>query len=175
VYRGAGRLSYRTKLKNLRDDVAGDAASIERVFTDLAKFCLKEERKTGFLVSQQEVTTHEAEHEVIQQLMDFKLIHVIESDTSAASSRSGRFEAYTLDFALFMEPRLRGLAHIEFWKTDDQRRRRGVREAPNYLLDRARNVMELATEQPTETILEGIETELGIDETAGSVDEGDRV
>ena len=28
---------------------------------------------------------HEREHDIIQQLMDFKLIHVIESDTSAAS------------------------------------------------------------------------------------------
>ena len=63
--------------------------------------------------------------------MDFKLIHVIESDTSAASGRSGRYEAYTLDFALFMEPRLRGIEHIEFWKTDDQRRRVGVERLPS--------------------------------------------
>lgn len=62
--------------------------------------------------------------------MNFKLIHVIEPDTSAASGRQGRFEAYTVDFALFMEPPLRGINHIEFWKTDAQRRRKGVREAP---------------------------------------------
>lgn len=171
VYRGAGRLSYRTKLRNLREDVASDAASIERVFTDLATFCLREERKTGFLVSQQEVTTHEAEHEVIQQLMDFKLIHVIESDTSAASGRTGRFEAYTLDFALFMEPRLRGLTHVEFWKTNDQRHRSGVREAPVYRLERARDVAGVAPEEPTESIIEGIEAVLGSEEAAFADDQ----
>jgi hypothetical protein len=170
IYKGAGRLSYRTKLTNLRDDIGPDSDSIERVFRDLATFCLKEERKTAFLISQTEVTDHEAEHDVIQQLMDFKLIHVIESDTSAASGRTGRFEAYTLDFALFMEPRLRGIEHIEYWRTDDQRRRVGVREAPCYPLERARRVVASDTSgQATETVLEQLEMDIGKGETADSV------
>lgn len=157
VYKGASRLSYRTKLNNLREDVAGDATAIERVFADLATFCLREERKTAFLISQTEVPSHEPEHEVIQQLMDYKLIHVIEPDTSAASGRSGRFEAYTLDFALFMEPRRRNIALVEFWKTDEQRRRMGVREAPYYTLDRARRAMADDTELDTETAIEALQ------------------
>ncbi|MGH2905342.1 MAG: hypothetical protein ACRDKI_01070 [Solirubrobacterales bacterium] len=162
VYKGASRVSYRTKLKQLRDDVAGDADAIEGVLLDLVEFCLKEESKTGFLVSQDEVTTHEAEHEVIQQLMDFKLIHIIESDTSAASGRTGRFEAYTLDFALFMEPRRRGINIVEFWKIDDQRRRIGVREAPAYSLDRvatAKLKPSTKTEQKISAIQEQFEAE----------------
>jgi hypothetical protein len=161
VYRGAGRLSYRTKLKNLREDVAGDSQPIENVFGDLATFCLKEERKTGFLVSQADVREYEAEHEIIQQLMDFKLIHVIESDTSAASGRPGRYEAYTLDFALFMEPRLRNINHVEFWKTDEQRRRRGVREAPHYPLVRAREIVSGPSPESPEEVVEAIEAEVG--------------
>ena len=170
VYKGAGRLSYRTKLTNLRDDIGPEADAIERVFRDLTAFCLKEEKKTGFLISQSEVTDHEAEHDVIQQLMDFKLIHVIESDTSAASGRRGRYEAYTLDFALFMEPRLRGIEHIEFWRTDEQRRRVGVREAPVYPLDRARAVMAAESNgEETEAALEQLEIEVGSAEAADSV------
>jgi hypothetical protein len=75
--------------------------------------CLREKRKTAFLIAQSEAASHPGEHELIQQLLDFKLIHVIEPDTSAASGRTGRCEAYALDFALFMEPRLRGLEHVE--------------------------------------------------------------
>jgi hypothetical protein len=162
VYRGASRNSYRTKLKNLRDDAGWDADGIERVFQDLAQFCLKEEKKTAFLINQTETIDYELEHEVIKQLMDFKLIHVIEPDTSAASGRSGRFEAYTLDFALFMEPRLRGIQHVEFWRVDEGRRRAGVREAPEYSLARVREVMQ--TEgggKTTESVLEEIGTEIG--------------
>ena len=169
VYKGAGRLSYRTKLANLRDDVGADAKAIELVFADLARFCLKEERKTGFLVSQEEVQTHPDEHEIIQQLMDFKLVHIIEPDTSAASGRTGRFEAYTLDFSLFMEPRLRGIKHIEFWKTDEQRRREGVREAPHYSLERAQAAATGDTVDASERVLEDLEREVGIEEAADTL------
>ena len=169
IYKGAGRLSYRNKLANLRDDAGEDAKAIELVFADLARFCLKEERKTGFLISQDEVQTHPDEHEIIQQLMDFKLVHIIEPDTSAASGRTGRFEAYTLDFSLFMEPRLRGLKHIEFWKTDEQRRREGVREAPHYSLERAKGAANGDTAEASESVLEELEREVGVEESSDTL------
>jgi hypothetical protein len=167
IYKGAGRLAYRNKLANLRKDAGDDASPIERVFTDLATFCLKEEKKTGFLISQEEVMTNPDQHEIIQQLMDFKLIHVIEPDTSAASGRGGRFEAYTLDFSLFMEPRLRGIRHIKFWKTDERRRREGVREAPHYSLARAALAATRAVTEPTETMLEGLQNDIGEESEGG--------
>jgi hypothetical protein len=163
VYKGAGRVSYRTKLKNLREDVGDDAKRIELVFSDLVTFCLKEEKKTGFLISQDEVRSRPDAHEIIQQLMDYKLIHVVEPDTSAASGRSGRFEAYTLDFSLFMEPRLRGIKHIEFWRTDPKRSPAGVREAPTYSLERANRSAEGEATEATEDVLEQLEEEIGQD------------
>jgi hypothetical protein len=173
VYRGAGRVTYRTKLSNLRSDAGADSSTIERVYRVLAEFCLKGKKKTGFLVAQSEVNSHTREHEVIQQLMDFKLIHVIESDTSAVSGRSGRFEAYTLDFALFMEPRLRGVRHIQFWRTDQQRRREGVREAPVYRLDRARDIMQAINEpSDPEALREEIAEAVGVEPSDDSVGGG---
>lgn len=77
VYKGAGRVSYRTKVNHLREDVGLDATPLERVFQDLLTFCLREKRKTAFLIAQTEVTQYSDEHELIQQLMDFKLLHVI--------------------------------------------------------------------------------------------------
>lgn len=142
IYKGAGRLAYQTKLKNLRDDASHDAGGLERLLVDLLHFCLKEKKKTSFLISQEDAQAHPREHEHIQQLMDFKLIHVVEPDTSAASGRPGRYEAYTLDFSLFMEPRRRNIEIIEFWKIDEQRRRTGIREAPVYSLTRAGEVFD---------------------------------
>ena len=137
IYKGAGRLAYQTKLKNIREDAIGDAGGLERLNVDLLKFCLREKKKTAFLISQDEAQQHPREHDLIQQLMDFKLIHVVEPDTSAASGRPGRYEAYTLDFSLFMEPRRRNIEIVEFWKIDENRRRTGIREAPVYPLPRA--------------------------------------
>jgi hypothetical protein len=144
VYRGAGRLAYQNKLRHLREDANGDAGGLERVLVDLMRFCLKEKRKTGFLISQEEAQRNSREHEIIQQLMDFKLIHVVEPDTSAASGRPGRYEAYTLDFSLFMEPRRRNIEIVEFWKRGDDSHRVGVRELPVYPLEQASRVFDNA-------------------------------
>ncbi|MFK7161857.1 hypothetical protein V6U78_12505 [Marinospirillum sp. MEB164] len=141
IWKGASRLSYRTKLNNLKEEGVVDASPLEKLYRDIISFCLKEKRKTAFLVSQEQAQEFPIVHELIQQLMDFKLIHIIEPDTSAASGRKGRFEAYTLDFSLFMEPRIRNVEHVEFWKIDDNRRRVGVREAPNYDLSRAQQAI----------------------------------
>lgn len=142
IWKGASRLSYRTKLNNLKEEASSDSSPLEKVYQDIISFCLREKKKTAFLVSQEQAQKLFSVHELILQLMDFKLIHVVEPDTSAASGRKGRFEAYTLDFSLFMEPRLRNIEHVEFWKVDSERRRLGVREAPDYDLARAQEAID---------------------------------
>ncbi len=142
IWKGASRLSYRTKLNNLKEEASSDSSPLEKVYQDIISFCLREKKKTAFLVSQEQAQKLFSVHELILQLMDFKLIHVVEPDTSAASGRKGRFEAYTLDFSLFMEPRLRNIEHVEFWKVDSERRRVGVREAPDYDLARAQEAID---------------------------------
>lgn len=157
VYRGAARVSYQEKLKNLRSDVGPEASRLEAVFSDLLTFCLREKRKTAFLLSQEDVGKHPAEHDLIEQLMDFKLIHVVAPDTSAASGRAGRYEAYTLDAASFMEPRRRNIEIVEFWQTDDQRRPVHLREAPDYPLSR---IAALRGGERPEVVLEQLDRDL---------------
>ena len=41
-----------------------------------------------------------------------------------------------------MEPRVRNIEHVEFWRVDNDHRRVGVRESPNYDLKRAEEVIE---------------------------------
>jgi hypothetical protein len=138
----AASLSQESKFDDLRDATEGEAPELETLFVVLVRFCLTEKRKTAFLISKDEITTHQAVHELILQLMDFKLIHLVEPSTSAASGRPGRFEAYTLDFAPFMEPRKRNIEIVRFWETDDQRRRVRLREAPVFDLRRAAEAIE---------------------------------
>jgi hypothetical protein len=157
IWKSASSLSYRTKLKNLRDDVFKDADAIENVFRDVMRFCIQEKKKTCFLISQEDAQKLPQIHEIILQLMDFKLIHVIEPDTTAASGRQGRFEAYTLDFSLFMEPRKRNIDIVEFWNYDEGGRRIGVREAPVYELDRAGQAMTSKDNQRTEDLILEVE------------------
>lgn len=174
VYKGAYRMTRRTKLVNLREDVGLDSTPLEHAFQDLLNFCLREKKKTTFLISEEEAQARPAEHETIKQLMDFKLVHVVEPDTSAASGRPGRYEAYTLDFSFFMEPRRRGIEIVEFWEKDENRRRKGLREAPVYPLERLATVATMAPlTEPTEEVIEEIEAETVEPETESLAQEGD--
>jgi hypothetical protein len=67
-----------------------------------------------------------------------------------------------------MEPRLRGIEHVEFWKVDEQRRRKGIREAPHYELKRARGAMERAAAAATVSVVEQIRLDIGSDPTEPS-------
>ena len=69
--------------------------------------------------------------------MDFKLVHLVDPEHVGRIRTPGPVEAYTLDFALFMEPRRRNIEIVRFWETDDQRRRVRLREAPVYDLTAA--------------------------------------
>jgi hypothetical protein len=158
VNKGASQLAWHTKRGGMREDASGDTAGLERLLTDLLAFCLKDERKTAFLIAKDDAQKLPDTFERIQQLMDFKLIHVVEPDTSAASGRGGRFAAYTLDFSFFMEPRRRNIEIVEFWKVDDQRRRRGIREAPVYPFERAQEAYaNTSLPQDPSSLLEEIE------------------
>lgn len=159
VWKAASSFSYQSKLKALRKDVNVEASRLEAVFRDILKFCIEDKKRTCFLISQDEAQKYSNMHELVLQLMDFKLIHVIEPDTSAASGRQGRFEAYTLDFSLFMEPRKRGIQIVEFWKFDEGRRRVGVRESPTYHLERALTAFNSDDEEKTEDLIGRMENE----------------
>lgn len=159
IWKAASSFSYRNKLQNLRTDVSNDSQAIEKVFRNLLQFCLIIKKRTCFLISQEEAQSNPEIHEYILQLMDGKLIHVIEADTSAASNRPGRYEAYTLDFSLFMEPRKRGIEIVEFWNFDQGGRRIGVRESPIYHLNNAVAAIQSDDHIETEILIDSMETE----------------
>lgn len=156
--RAAAALSNETKLKDLRTDAGSEVPALEALFVDVVKFCLTEKRKTAFLVPLEQKAAYADAHELMQQLMDFKLIHLVDPSTSAASGRPGRYEAYTLDFALFMEPRKRNIEIVRFWETDDQRRRVKLREAPVYDLKRAAGIIAQEGDVRAEEAIEIVES-----------------
>lgn len=156
IYRAASSLSYKNKLANLKEDSGFDSVALEKLFSDLVMFCLGQKRKTVFLVNHDDVRAFPVENELLQQLMDFKLIHLVDANTSAASGRSGRYAAYTLDFSIFMEPRRRGVDIVEFWRTDGQRRPVGVRESPDYPLSRAAGAILSGDNLGVEDLLESL-------------------
>jgi hypothetical protein len=182
VWKAAAQVSLQNKRKNLSEDAGVDADALERAFADIITFCLQDKKKTAFLVSRDDADKMVPEYELLQQLMDFKLIHLVVSDISAASGREGRYSAYMLDGSLFMEPRRRKIELVKFWEQDDQRRPLGIREAPVYPLVRIRDVLtsnetgshildsvlERVADEPHDTDATSITSELQITDSDGA-------
>ena len=48
---------------------------------------------------------------------------------------------------------MRNIEHIEFWRTDADRRRLGLREAPDYSLSRAKSAIQAGQYEDIENII----------------------
>ncbi len=108
-------------------------------------------KRTVFLVNKDEIPRNPKNHELVLQLMDFKLIHIIDHNTSSKALKGARFEAYVFDFSIFMEPRRRNIEIVEFWIRDEHREKKGLRDSSILSLEDF-SLSDVATESIEETL-----------------------
>ena len=103
-----------SKREELRRDTLDDNSILESEFRKVRNFCVKHARANIFLVDKDE---NKNRIELIQELMDLRLIHKVSSRVTV-SKRPGRiFEAYMLDLSQYTGSRkMREMKIVEFWK-----------------------------------------------------------
>lgn len=103
-----------SKREELRRDTLDDNSLLETEFRKIRDFCLKRAKANVFLVDKDE---NKNRYELIQELMDLRLIHKVSSRVTV-SKRPGRiFEAYMLDLSQYTGSRkMRDLRIVEFWR-----------------------------------------------------------
>lgn len=129
IWKGAARLLHSTKLPNLKEDSSGNDNEISQMFKYLKDQILDKSKRTVFLVNKDDIPKYHKKHELLLQLMDLKIIHIIDHDTSSKAHKGARFEAFVFDFSIFMEPRRRNIEVIEFWMQDEYRNKKGLRDS----------------------------------------------
>ena len=104
------------KRDELRRDTLDDITPIEEAFQKIRQFCLETNNTNCFLLDKDQ---HSREVELIHELVDLKLIHLVRSRVTL-SARPGRIhEAYMLDLSQYAGARKRReLEMVEFWKSD---------------------------------------------------------
>lgn len=133
----SGRHGYLTKFLNLHDDVGRDeAGTLEFLFYDLRRFCLQELRRTVFLVMKDETVHSPQEYDLLLQLMDFKLIHIVSHDV-LLPDRPGRVTAFALDYSTYSSLPIDEVNVVDFRRMDTGAWSRGITGAPVYPLTRA--------------------------------------
>lgn len=98
------------KLDELEEDAAstGDESSaILAGLREVRKFCIEEKNATYFRVDFRDKDKHKQEYSLMEQLMDLRLIHMIEPSLSDERKAGQRAEVFMLDLSQYAGQRLK--------------------------------------------------------------------
>ncbi len=123
-----------SKLESLKVDSAGEREILESYLSVIRKSVYNEHRTNAFLVAKDELEQHPQERQAIRELVDLRLIHLIDSNTSSAPSDGRRYEAYILDVGLYENSRPRNFNQVEPGSQDSKSRKDQLRASPKLVL-----------------------------------------
>ena len=99
-----------SKIQELEEDMAMNSGVAERTLGTLSRvrsFCLDDEQFTYFLVGYRDKEKKPKLYSLLTDLMDVRMIHLVDSGVSDAHQAGSRFEAYMLDLSQFSGSRLK--------------------------------------------------------------------
>jgi hypothetical protein len=123
-----------SKLESLKVDSAGEREILESYLSVIRKSVYNEHRTNAFLVAKEELEQHPQERQAIRELVDLRLTHLIDSNTSSAPSDGRRYEAYILDVGLYENSRPRNFNQVEPGSQDSKSRKDQLRASPKLVL-----------------------------------------
>ena len=98
------------KIQELEEDMASNKGVAERTLESLRilrEFCLDVSSFTYFLVGYRDKEANPDAYNLLTDLMDVRLIHLVSASVSDAKQAGLRFEAYMLDLSQFSGSRLK--------------------------------------------------------------------
>jgi hypothetical protein len=113
VNKAAGEYDSSKREEFKRDTLDEDSVSLESEFQKLRQFCLDENNTNCFLLNKEAVGQ---EVDLIHELVDLKLVHLVRSRVTVSKFPGKIFEAFMLDVSQYAGARTRRkLDMIEFW------------------------------------------------------------
>ena len=127
--------SISNKMSGIGKDSAGDANTLEEHLFELKRFVYTENRTNVFLVSKDDLEKFKEFRQALKELVDMRLLHIIDANTSCAPSDGRRYEAYMIDVGLYDNSRPRSFTYIEPGSSDNRGRKDQMRGAPKLNVD----------------------------------------
>lgn len=103
------------KLQELEDDMASNVGTAERTLSALKTvrdFCLIDKSFTYFLVNYRDKEDSPAAYNLLTDLMDVRLVHLLDSGVSDPHAAGQRSEAFMLDLSQYSGSRLKQRIHV---------------------------------------------------------------
>ncbi|MGZ4324360.1 MAG: hypothetical protein ACXVHX_22270 [Solirubrobacteraceae bacterium] len=98
------------KLQELEDDMASNVGTAQRTLAALRivrEFCLDDKSYTYFLVSYRDKEAMPSEYNLLTDLMDVRMIHLLDAGVSDPHAAGQRSEAFLLDLSQYSGSRLK--------------------------------------------------------------------
>ena len=103
-----------SKREDFTRDTSDDAATLDDQFQQVRSFCLDQVKSNCFLLNKD---ARGANVDLIHQLVDLKLLHLVRSRVTVSSRPGKIYEGYMLDLSQYAGARKRrNFEMIEFWK-----------------------------------------------------------
>lgn len=123
------------KYSSMRDDSSGERDVLEIILDRIKQHVYNTNRTNAFLVSKSDLAEYPEERQIIKELVDLRLIHLIDENTSKAPSDGLRYEAYMLDVGLYENSRPRKFNQVQPGSRDEKSRKDNLRSSPKLELD----------------------------------------
>lgn len=113
-----GAYGNNTKQEEFKRDTLDDRRNLETAFERIRNFCTKQANANCFLLDQ-DASGHEVE--LIQELVDLRLIHLVNSRVTVSNRIGKVYKAFMLDVSQYAgERKRRNFKMIEFWQTSSR-------------------------------------------------------
>lgn len=124
------------KMGSFKTDSAEEREALETYLQEIRAYVYSEKRTNTFLVSKSDLETFVQERQAIKELVDLRLIHLLNNNTSCAPSDGKRYEAYMLDIGLYENSRPRNFVQVEPDDVDESSRKDKLRSSPKVSLEK---------------------------------------
>ncbi len=124
------------KLEAFKTDTADEKEILEHYLQYIRDEIITNKKYNSFLVSNSEVLKHPQINQAIKELVDLRLIHIVNSNTSSAPSDGLRYSAYMVDVGLFPNANPRDFKQIQPDEKDERGREDKIRSAPKINLNK---------------------------------------
>jgi hypothetical protein len=127
-----------SKMESMRRDSGDEDPVLEAYLKKIKRYIYDEKRTNAFLIAKDDLEADDQARQAIRELVDLRLIHLVDQNTSRAPSDGRRYEAYILDIALYDNARPRNFSQIEPGRRDEKARRDELRASPVFAIERLR-------------------------------------
>jgi len=130
-----------SKLESMKEDSGDEDAILSNCLSHIKRFVYDEKRTNAFLISKDDLDSNSIGHQAIRELVDLRLIHLVDHNTSKAPSDGRRYEAYIIDVSLYDNSRPRSFTQVDPGHRDDKSRKDALRASPVFQLSRLSEVL----------------------------------